>query len=81
MRCVLINSVQTISNLSLYLCAKVAGSQASTESNESVNLIRCNVQEAESEGTTPSVVQVSATSTENGSEMAEDDDNLTENFE
>lgn len=78
----MINSVQTISNLSLYLCAKVAGSpKASTESNESVNLIRCNVQEAESEGTTPSVVQVSATSTENGSEMAEDDDNLTENFE
>lgn len=66
----------------LHLDLKVASSQKSSSdpvSSESLNLVRHDVQEAKTEGSNPSIVQILPTRTENGSEMADDD--LTGNYE
>ena len=66
----------------LHFDLKVASSQKSSSdpvSSESLNLVRHDVQEAKTEGSNPSIVQILPTRTENGSEMADDD--LTGNYE
>ena len=62
--------------------SEVASSQKSSSdpvSSESLNLVRHDVQEAKTEGSNPSIVQILPTRTENGSEMADDD--LTGNYD